>query len=139
VRDSGLLHELLGIRTDTELTHHPKLGASFEGYAIEQALHVLKPDEAYFWATHQGAELDLLAFKDGKRIGIEVKHQDAPSFSASMRIAFNDLKLDRLVVLYPGDAAYPLADRVEVLPLSALAVEDPRILLGPNKRKSRRA
>lgn len=139
VRDSGLLHNLLGIRTEAELSKHPKLGASFEGYAIEQALQVLQPDEAYFWATHQGAELDLLMFKGGKRIGIEVKHQDAPSFSASMRIAAEDLKLDRLVVLYPGDVSYPLADRVEVVPLSALAAGDAKLLLGSGRHKSRLA
>ncbi len=138
VRDSGLLHELLGIRSEAELLGHPKLGASFEGYAIEQTLRVVAPDEAYFWATHQGAELDLFMRKGGKRIGIEVKRQDAPSLSASMRIALEDLKLDRLVVLYPGDTAYQLADRVEVVPLSALAAGDPGVLLGRAKRGSRR-
>jgi predicted AAA+ superfamily ATPase len=139
VRDSGLLHELLGIRSEAELLGHPKHGASFEGYAIEQVLSIVEPDEAYFWATHQGAELDLLLFKGGKRIGIEVKRQDAPSLSPSMRIALSDLGLERLVVLYPGDVAYPLADRVEVVPLSALSAGDWSPLPGPPKARSRRA
>jgi hypothetical protein len=110
---------------------------TFEGYAIEQALRVVQPDEAYFWATHQGAELDLLLFKGGKRIGIEVKRQDAPALTASMRIALEDLKLDRLVVLYPGDATYAIAERVEAVPLAALAAANPRTLLGRSKRGSR--
>jgi len=135
VRDSGLLHELLGIRSQPELLGHPKLGASFEGYAIEQTLQVVQPDEAYFWATHQGAELDLLLFKDGKRIGVEVKRQDAPTLSASMRIALHDLKLDRLVVLHPGSAAYPLESNVEAVPLSALSSKDPSLLVGKRRRK----
>jgi uncharacterized protein len=139
VRDSGLLHELLGIRSEAELAGHPKLGASFEGYAIEQALRVLQPDDAYFWATHQGAELDLLMFKGSMRIGVEVKRQDAPSLSASMRIALQDLKLDRLVVLYPGDASYTLADRAEAVPLTALAAADPSTFLGRPMRRARRS
>jgi predicted AAA+ superfamily ATPase len=133
VRDSGLLHELLGIRSQAELLGHPKLGASFEGYAIEQTLHVVQPDEAYFWATHQGAELDLLLFKNGKRIGVEVKRQDAPTLSPSMRIALRDLKLDRMVVLYPGSTAYPLAKNVEAIPVSALCTKDSRVLLGKRR------
>lgn len=126
VRDSGLLHELLGIRSEAQLVAHPKSGASFEGYAIEQALHVVRPDEAYFWATHQGAELDLLMFKGGRRIGIEIKRQDAPSMTPSMRIALEDLRLDRLIVIYPGDKPYRLAERVDVVPLAALATADSR-------------
>jgi hypothetical protein len=130
VRDSGLLHELLGIRSQAELLSHPKLGASFEGYAIEQTLRVAQPDEEYFWATHQGAELDLLLFKNGQRIGVEVKRQDAPTLSPSMRIALHDLKLDRLVVLHPGSTAYTLEKNVEAIPLSALSSKDSRMLLG---------
>ena len=121
VRDSGLLHELLGIRTQGDLDGHPKLGASFEGYVIEQVLREVEPDEAYFWATHQGAELDLLMFKDGKRLGVEVKHADAPGFTPSMRVAMHDLELDHLVVIYPGDRNYLLSDNVTVMPVRALA------------------
>ncbi len=121
VRDSGLLHQLLGIRTDKELFSHPKCGASWEGYAVEEALKHFQPDEAYFWATHQGAELDLLLFKDGRRLGVEIKRMDAPTLTPSMRIAFDNLRLDRLVILYPGSTRYALAKRVEVLPLATLA------------------
>ena len=118
VRDSGLLHALLGIRDGRELESHPKVGASWEGYAIEEVLKAFRPDEAYFWATHTGAELDLLLFKNGRRIGVECKRADAPTLTPSMRIALADLKLDRLHVLYPGERSYSLAKNVEVLPLA---------------------
>jgi predicted AAA+ superfamily ATPase len=121
VRDSGLLHTLLGIANRRDLELHPKVGASWEGYAIEEVLKALRPDEAYFWATHQGAELDLLLFKNGRRIGVECKRADAPTLTPSMRIALDDLKLDRLVVVYPGDRRYALGDRVEVVSLTELA------------------
>ncbi len=120
VRDSGLLHTLLGIANQRDLELHPKVGASWEGYAVEEVLKALRPDEAYFWATHQGAEIDLLLFKDGRRIGVECKRMDAPTLTPSMRIALNDLKLDRLVVVYPGEGRYALADRVEVIALVEL-------------------
>ncbi len=121
VRDSGLLHALLGIANQRDLELHPKVGASWEGYAVEEVLKALRPDEAFFWATQQGAELDLLLFKHGRRIGVECKRMDAPTLTPSMRIALNDLKLDRLIVVYPGDSRYALADRVEVIPLAELA------------------
>jgi predicted AAA+ superfamily ATPase len=120
VRDSGLLHALLGIGNRRELELHPKVGASWEGYAVEEVLKALRPDETYYWATHQGAELDLLLIKRGRRIGVECKRMDAPVLTRSMRIALADLKLDRLIVAYPGVARYPLADRAEVLPLPQL-------------------
>jgi hypothetical protein len=93
------------IREERELLAHPKCGASWEGYAIERVLDAARPDEAYFWATHQGAELDLLIFKDGRRLGIEIKRPDAPQLTPSMRIAMEDRRLDSLVVLYPGHGA----------------------------------
>jgi predicted AAA+ superfamily ATPase len=120
VRDSGLLHALLGIRTERELLHHPKCGASWEGYAVEEVCKLLQPDEAYFWATHQGAELDLLLLKDGRRLGVEIKRTDAPSLTPSMRIALADLRLEHLIVLYPGTRRYSLAAQVTVVPLSDL-------------------
>jgi hypothetical protein len=129
LRDSGLLHHLLGIRTEKNLLSHPKCGASWEGYAVEEMLKTMQPDEAYFWATHQGAELDLLLIKDGLRFGVEVKRQDAPQLTPSMRIALSDLKLDHLTVLYPGSKRVVLADRVTLLPLSALALGDPKLLV----------
>jgi predicted AAA+ superfamily ATPase len=121
VRDTGLLHQLLGLRTGQELVAHPKCGASWEGYAIEETLKLLQPDEAYFWATHNGAELDLLLFTRGRRLGVEVKRADAPTLTPSMRIALTDLRLDHLTVLYPGTKPYSLADRVSVMPLETLA------------------
>ena len=120
VRDSGLLHQLLGIRTASELLSHPKCGASWEGYVIEEIITLLQPDEVYFWATHAGAELDLLLFKDGRRIGVEIKRADAPRLTPSMRTALDDLQLDRLLVVYPGTQRYPWADRVETLPFAEL-------------------
>jgi predicted AAA+ superfamily ATPase len=118
VRDSGLLHALLGIANQRDLEFHPKVGASWEGYAVEEVLKAFRPDEAYYWATHNGAELDLLLFKNGRRIGVECKRADAPVLTASMRIAMADLKLDRLCVLYPGDKSYSLGKKVEVIPLA---------------------
>lgn len=118
VRDTGLLHALLGITNRQDLESHPKVGASWEGYAVEEVLKAFRPDDAYFWATHNGAELDLLLFRNGRRIGIECKRTDAPRLTPSMRIALSDLKLDRLYVLYPGDKAYSLAKNVEVVPLA---------------------
>lgn len=117
VRDSGLLHSLLGITSRQALEMHPKIGASWEGYAIEEVLKAMQPDEAYFWATHQGAELDLLLFKNGRRIGVECKRADSPTLTPSMRIAIADLKLDRLQVVYPGTRSYSLAAGVDVVPL----------------------
>ena len=120
VRDSGLLHGLLGISNQRELEHHPKVGASWEGYAVEEILKALRPDDAYFWATHNGAEIDLVLFRRGRRIGIECKRTDAPTLTASMRIALADLKLDELNVVYPGEKRYSLAKKIEVVPLAEL-------------------
>jgi len=119
-RDSGLLHQLLGIRTLDDLLCHPKCGASWEGYVIEEIIKVSGSDETYFWGTHGGAELDLLLFKEGRRLGVEVKRMDAPRLSPSMRNALEDLKLDRLTVIYPGNRRYSLAEQVEVVPLAEL-------------------
>jgi predicted AAA+ superfamily ATPase len=121
LRDSGLLHQLLGIRSLRELLAHPKCGASWEGYVVEQTLETVQPDEAYFWSTHTGAELDLLLFKDGRRLGVEIKRTDAPALTPSMRIALRDLQLDYLTVLYPGSRRYELAERVSVVPFATLA------------------
>ena len=129
VRDCGLLHALLGIASPKALLEHPKCGASWEGYVIEEVLRALDARDAYFWATHQGAELDLLLFHGGKRIGIEIKRADAPSVTKSMQIALVDLKLDRLLVLYPGKRAYTLGERVEVLPVAAIAGWTPKTRL----------
>ena len=120
-RDAGILHHLLGIRSERELLNHPACGASWEGYAIEEAIRAVSPDGAYFWATHNGAELDLLLVKNGRRIGIECKRSDAPRLAPSMRIAMTDLELDRMIVIYPGARRYPLAEKVEVVSLVEIA------------------
>ena len=129
VRDCGLLHALLGIASPKALLEHPKCGASWEGYVIEEVLKALDARDAYFWATHQGAELDLLLFHGGKRIGIEIKRADAPVITKSMQIALDDLKLDRLLVLYPGQKAYTLGECVDVLPVAAVADWTPKTRL----------
>ena len=121
IRDSGLLHQLLGIRTAADLLRHPKLGASWEGYVIEQLLSGLAPDQAYFWGTHGGAELDLLLFRKGMRYGVEIKRTDAPVMTPSMRSALDDLGLERLAVIYPGARRYGMAPRVTAIPLEAVA------------------
>jgi uncharacterized protein len=120
LRDSGVLHELLGMADPAALARHPKCGASWEGFALDQVLRIARPDQAYFWATHAGAELDLLMFKDGLRVGVDFKRADAPHLTPSMRIAMQDLALDALYVVYPGDRRYALAERVQAVPLSAL-------------------
>ncbi len=139
IRDSGLLHQLLGIATEKDLLSHPKSGSSWEGYAMEEVLRVTRPSEAYFWATHTGAELDLLLMRQGRRIGVEAKRQDAPRLTPSMRIAVADLGLDQLTILYPGDEVYDLADRVRAVPLALLAENNPAILLPRRRGRSRRA
>ena len=121
VRDSGLLHALLNLSDADAVLGHPKAGASWEGFLLEQVLHRARPSQAYFWATHQGAELDLLMFKHGRRVGVEFKLADAPKLTPSMRIAMTDLKLDRLLVIYPGKKPYALADRIEVIPARGIA------------------
>ncbi|MGB0344300.1 MAG: ATP-binding protein [Coraliomargarita sp.] len=124
-RDSGIFHSLIGIQDRASLLKHPKLGASWEGYAMEEILKALHPDEAYFWATHNGAELDLLMLKDGKRHGVEIKRKDAPTLTPSMIIAFEDLKLDQLTVVYPGNKTYLLAENIQVEPLEKLIGQTP--------------
>ncbi|MBI2402863.1 MAG: ATP-binding protein [Gemmatimonadetes bacterium] len=126
LRDSGLLHALLGLASERDVLSHPKAGASWEGFAIEETLRVVQPDGAYFWATHTGAELDLLLLLRGRRYGVEVKFQDAPRLTPSMRIALNDLGLRRLTVLYPGDRRYRLERRVDVVPLAEPATRGAR-------------
>jgi len=121
LRDSGLLLHLLGIRSPVELQTHPKVGASWEGYAIEEIFKAAAPDEAYFWATHSGAELDLVLLKHGHKFGVECKRVDAPRLTASMRTALDDLQLDQIAVIYPGDRRYPLAERITAVPLEAVS------------------
>lgn len=121
LRDTGLLHQLLGIGTPQALMNHPKVGASWEGFVIEQILMTESHDEAFFWATHQGAEMDLLLRRGDELIGVECKRTDSPRVTPSIRTAFADLGLDRVIVIYPGTKRYPLAERVEAVPLEMLA------------------
>ncbi len=117
IRDSGLLHQLLDIRTERGLLTHPKVGASWEGYVLEEVLAAVQPDEAYFWATHQGTEIDLVLRKDGHLLGVECKRTDVPRLTPSMRIALEDLRLEQIAVVYPGSKRFPIAPTVEAVPL----------------------
>ena len=121
VRDSGLLHQLLGITTAKGLMEHPKVGASWEGFVVEQVLASEPHDGAWFWATHQGAEIDLVLKRGDELLGVECKRADAPRMTPSMAIALEDLGLRRVAVVYPGTKRYPLAESVEAVPLAALA------------------
>jgi len=120
-RDSGMLHYQLGIESESDLLQHPKIGASWEGFVIEQAIRFFKPEDQYFWSTQSAAELDLLMFIEGKRVGLECKFTDAPKVTASMRSAIDLLNLERLYIVYTGTKRYPLDDKIEVLPASELA------------------
>jgi predicted AAA+ superfamily ATPase len=120
IRDSGILHSLLQSHTLANLQGHPKIGASWEGFAIEHAIGFFRTRDAYFWATHAGAELDLLVLVEGRRYGFEFKYADAPGRSRSMHIALQDLHLDHLWVIYPGQQEYALDDHITVIPLEAV-------------------
>jgi predicted AAA+ superfamily ATPase len=120
LRDPGLLHQLLGISTMRDLREHPRYGASWEGFALEQTLALCGDADSWFWSTQRGAELDLLLFRNGRRWGMEFKCTDAPTTTKSMRIALEDLGLAHLWVVYPGRAAYPMAERISALPLRDL-------------------
>ena len=120
VRDTGLLHQLLGIGTQKELLSHPKVGASWEGFVIEQIMLSQPYDEAFFWSTHQGAEIDLILRRGQKLFGVECKRTDAPRMTPSIRIAMEDVGLARVAVLYPGTKRYAIADRVEAVPVQTL-------------------
>jgi len=118
--DSGLLHSLLDLNDYRQLIGHPRLGASWEGFAVEQILNSFRPKGAYFWATHSGAEIDLFFLYRGRRYGFEIKFNEAPSVRKSMRVALNDLKLDHLWVIYPGRHRYPIDDKITVLPIGSI-------------------
>jgi len=121
IRDTGLLHALLGIETMRDLTGNPKYGASWEGFALEQILMRYPRRRCWFWRTQRGAELDLMIIQGGRRIGFEFKCSDAPAMTPSMSIALEDLALDQLSVIYPGSRAYALSRQVMVLPLADMS------------------
>ncbi|MEE4606934.1 MAG: ATP-binding protein [Desulfobacteraceae bacterium] len=121
VRDSGLLHQLLGIDSMKSLFSHPKVGASWEGFVIEQLLKTEPHDELFYWATHQGAEIDLILRRGDALYGVECKRTDAPRITPSIRIALDDLNLKHLYVIYPGIQQYSLASQVDVVPLQTIS------------------
>jgi predicted AAA+ superfamily ATPase len=127
VRDVGLLHALLDLETHDRLMGHQKVGASFEGFVIEQILSLLGTRDAYFWGTHQGAELDLLVMHRGKRLGFEIKLSESPSVTKSMRIALEDLRLDHLFVVYPGVVSFPMEQKVEAVGITDLPTKLTRL------------
>ena len=118
--DTGLMHALLRIRSESALLGHPKCGASWEGFAMQEAVRVLSVDweDCYYWATHRGAEIDLLVFEGSRRIGLEFKRTSAPRMTRSMHSALGDLKLDRIFVLFPGDTRFRLHERVDAVGLT---------------------
>lgn len=120
-RDAGLLHLLSGVRSSRDLLDHPRSGASWEGFAIEQVIRILRaePGEIFFWRTHSGAELDLLFVQGRRRWGFEFKRSPTPGLTSSMRTAISDLGLNRLVVIHPGTRRYSLGNRTEAVPLRA--------------------
>ncbi len=116
IRDSGLLHALVGVQSQEGLQVYPRLGASWEGFALEEIIKInhAQPEECFFWAVQSSAELDLLIIKNGKRIGFEFKYADAPTITKSMIAALEDLKLDHLYVIYPQKISYRLSDKISV-------------------------
>jgi predicted AAA+ superfamily ATPase len=122
-RDSGLLHTLLGVADFAGLSVHPRLGASWEGFALEQVIRLagVEDEQVYFWGVHNQGELDLLLFHKGKRWGFEIKYTDTPRRSASQKLALESLRLDRLDVVCPGDAHYPLGERQFVTGIESIA------------------
>jgi predicted AAA+ superfamily ATPase len=121
-RDSGLFHCLCGIESEKALHTHPKLGASWEGFAIEETIRKMEaePEDCYFWGIHGQAELDLLIVKEGKRHGFEIKFTDRPSITKSMKKAQEILQLDTLQIICPGNSQFPLSEDIEVLGLDAI-------------------
>jgi predicted AAA+ superfamily ATPase len=117
--DTGLLHTLLDIENRDDLEGHPKSGASWEGFVLHEVVQRLgvAPENAYFWATQSGAELDLLVTRGARRWGFEIKRTSAPKLTSSMHIALADLKLDRLEVIHAGEHTFPMAERVRAVPL----------------------
>ena len=123
LRDSGILHTLMELPSLHALQGHPKLGASWEGFALEQLLGQIRSRQVYFWSTHGGAELDLFVLHNGKRYGFEFKYADAPGRTRSMHSALKDLNLAHLWVIYPGTQQYALDDKITVCPLDQWTVK----------------
>ena len=122
LRDTGLLHRLLGIESMSDLRSHAKFGASWEGFALEQTLELLGERQAFFWGTHGGAELDLMVTRHGRRYGFEFKCTDSPAMTRSLHAALDDLHLAHAYVVYPGARRFAIHERAEALPLASIAV-----------------
>ncbi len=120
IRDTGLLHSLLVLPNHHTLTGHHRVGASWEGFVLEQVLQILRPVEAYFWSTHQGTEIDLFFLHEGQRFGVEVKYGESPRITKSIRVAIKDLRLRHVWLIYPGDQEYTADNNITVIPLSAI-------------------
>ncbi len=121
LRDAGLLHSLLNLPDHYSLVGHPSVGASWEGFALDQVLQSIKPPQAYFWATHNGAEIDLFFQHRGRRYAVEAKFSEAPTITRSMWVALEDLALDHLWIIYPGPHTYPVHDKITVWSLQDMA------------------
>jgi predicted AAA+ superfamily ATPase len=121
LRDSGILHTLLNLPDLHSLVGHPRVGASWEGFALEQALQIIKPPQAFFWATHGGAAIDLFLRFRGRKFGIEFKFSEAPKVTKSMHTALEVLKLNHLWLIYPGRHVYPIDEKISALPLKDIA------------------
>jgi len=130
VADTGLLHALLDVPSARALDAHPKVGASFEGFALQEVVRALeaRPEQCHFWATHQGAELDLLVVQGQRRRGFEFKRTDAPTLTRSMHIAMEDLRLEALDVIHVGRDTYPLAPKIRAVAVSRLTTDLARLL-----------
>lgn len=134
---------MLDLPNQYRLLAHPQVGASWEGFVLEQVLQVIKPTQAYFWATYSGADLDLFLLHQGFRFGIEVKFSETPRSTRSMRNSIEDLALHHLWIIYPGQHAYPIDDRLSVYPLQAVTHLSDQIdkfgvkSIGPAKRKAK--
>ncbi|MBX9621641.1 MAG: ATP-binding protein [Alphaproteobacteria bacterium] len=124
-RDSGIFHSFLGIKSQEDLFHHPKMGTSWEGFALEEIIrfHKADPEDCFFWAVHSQAELDLLIVKGGKKIGFEIKYTDAPKITKSMHIALETLHLDSLTIIYPGKQSFSLSEKIRVMGLEGYLKE----------------
>ena len=124
-RDSGIFHFLQGIQNHESLLTNPKLGASWEGFALEQVIYKLRatPEEAYFWGVHGADELDLLIVKGGKRIGFEIKHTSSPTLTHSIKLAIDELKLDQIFVIFNGSKKFQMANKIFACPLSEFILD----------------
>ncbi len=121
LRDSGMLHALLNLPDLHGLAGHPRVGASWEGFVLEQTLQIIKPTQAFFWTAHSGAAVDLVLVHQGRKFGIEFKFSEAPKVTKSTHIAFETLKLRHLWLIYPGQHAYPIHEKISALPLKDIA------------------